>query len=313
MTDTKAETIDADVETMDPPEEASLVPQDQRSELTTDQIDSVTQIASKIEAYGKAMDTIMNVIIKRSYEGDWVCHDRAGSNEEERKANIGAAAAERIASFLGIQESNWTRGSKEWSDDKQHYTWIYEADFSFGKRTIHAIGRAGTRDKLFGFANGQWKPLADVQEDHIRAAAFRACRKEGVRQLLGLRNIPAKKLKELGYDIGKIANAGFEDRGKTLSADQKKATDGLISRKVKIKEAKRVEGKSEAGKAWSRWDVVDVENVKYSFFGGADSKRAAILQDAHSSGDIVELFFQVKTFNNQEKYEIVKVNGVVDA
>ena len=87
--------------------------------------------------------------------------------------------------------------------------WQFEADFGFGKRWIHAIGRASSRDKFFGYENKEWKAIEDVKEDDIRMAAFRATRKEGVRGLLGLRSIPLAKLQELGFNTANVRMVNF--------------------------------------------------------------------------------------------------------
>lgn len=271
-------------------------------------ISNIIAIAGQMEAYSKAVDTIQNAIIKRSYEGDWISHARADVPEAERKANIGSAAAERIARFLGIQEAAWSKGEKQWSEDRTHYTWVFEADFGFQGRWVHAIGRASTRDKFFGFANGEWKPLADIKEDDIKQAAFRACRKEGVRTLLGLRNIPTMKLKELGYDITKIKNAGFTS--KVSNAEKATAAQtGSADREVTIKSAECVAKKGADGKDTFRWQVVDDRLIRYSFFGPPTSKRGAILMDAADTKVPVKLTIEIKTVNGVDYQNILKVNG----
>lgn len=310
------------VEVADAPEVEVLLPEEESQDLTLndhDLMDAVIEVGAKIEAYAKAMDAILNVIIKRSYEGDWVCHSKKDATDDEKKANLGAAAAERIAQFLGIQEKNWTHGVKEWSDDKTHYTWIYEADFGFKNRWVHAVGKAGTRDKFFGKAKGQMKPLSEIQEDHIKTAAFRGCRKEGVRTLFGLRSIPLSKLEKLGYDISKIAYAGFEDKGKELSSDAAKAgVDGLTWRMIQIEKMTEVkgfskgkDGKPDPSKPWTRWDIFDVEGVKFGLFG--TGKRVAKLQEEMEKKTPSEFGFQVKISGDKgqfKNYEIVKIKGV---
>lgn len=282
-----------------------------------DQMDAVIAISKRIEDYARAHDMIVGAVVKRSYPGDWVVHKKDSDKDDDQKANMGAAAAERMAAFVGINESNWTAGVKEWSDDKKHYTWTYEADFTFGKRTIHVISRVGTRDKFFGKVSGGWKPLEDVQEDDIKKAAFRACRKEGVRTLLGLRNVPVIKLKELGFDVTKVNFVGFENKGKTLGADQKQvnAASGLIERTILVKEMKKTEGTSKStGRPWIRWDVVDKEGVKYAMFVGQNgSKRADLLSDAYGEALPIKIEFQVNKTAQGESYQIVKVTGEVDA
>ena len=233
-------------------------------------------------------------------------------------SRIGAAAAERIAVFLGIQERNWTPGRKEWSEDRKNYTWTHEADFGFKGRWVHAIGKAGSRDKFFSFAHGAWKPLDEIQEDHVKTAAFRSTRKDGIRTLLGLRGIPLTKLKELGFDLNKSAYAGFEEKGKTLANDQKQTNkeSGLIERSITVKELKRAEGTNKTtGKPWIRWDVTDTEGVKYAMFvGKGESKRAALLEDSYGDALPTKIEFQAnKSTDGRESYLIQKVNGVTDA
>lgn len=278
---------------------------------SNDHIDNVIAIAAKIDAYGKAVDTIQNAIIKRSFERDWVTHDREGSNESDRKANIGSAAAERIARFLGIQEKNWTSGEKQWSDDHKHYTWVYEAEFGFQGRWVKAVGRASTRDKFFGYAKGEWKSLDQIKEDDIKQAAFRACRKEGVRTLLGLRNIPVTKLKELGYDTSKIANAGFASK---VSESEKAtaAAAGFVDKEVTIKTAV-CEKRSKDGKDFFVWKIEDGNGVQYSFIAPPTSKRGAILTDVAGEGMPVKITVEVKTINGRDFYGIKAVNGAQDA
>ena len=49
------------------------------------------------------------------------------------------------------------------------------------------LGRAGSRDKFFGYAHGAYKDLGDVKESDIRMAARRGVIKEGIKMAqLGL-------------------------------------------------------------------------------------------------------------------------------
>ena len=94
----------------------------EKQEMSSDGMDAVIAVAAKMDSFSKAMDTILNHVIKRSYIGDWVCHAKPDAKPDEMKANIGSAAAERIASFLGIQEKNWTPGLKVMSEDGKFFT-----------------------------------------------------------------------------------------------------------------------------------------------------------------------------------------------
>ncbi len=262
----------------------------------TDIFDEVISAANKLEAYAKAQDQILNIIVKRTYAGDWVCHDRESAPEAERKANLGAAGAERIANFLGVQEANWKEYPKEWSEDHKHYSYAYSADFTFRGVTRHAVGRAGTRDKFFSGG----KAMEDINEDDIRVAAFRECFKKGVTRLFGLRNIPLTKLTSLGYDKGLVKMVEFENKGKQISAEDKKAgSDGLIEKTIIVSKASRDTGKNKTtGKEWVRWDIFDKEGVKYAVWN--DGTRATKLSERAEDQLPTKIKFKIVAANGRE-------------
>jgi len=291
--------------------ELEIIPTAPEPEMfAMDNVDMVVQIADRIEKYAAAMDTILRTIVKRAYVGDIVVHRDSKKPDDDQRANFGAAAAERIAAFVGIQEKNWKGPVKEWSDDHKHYTYLYEADFGFGNRWIHSIGKAGTRDKFFGKSKEGWKPLAEVQEDHIRTAAFRACRKEGVRQILGLRNIPVGKLQEMGFDVSRITSVDFESGSRKLDTSTAEKTEsGTLKKKILVKSLEMKTGVTPAGKEWTRWDVYDRDNVKYAVFAPANSKRVQTLMEAKARDTEVEIEVKVKQQGEYTNYSIVSVGG----
>ena len=296
----EAEIVTEEVEAAEP----------QTQELTVGHMDSMIQVAARVENFAKALDTIYAVIIKRSYEGDWTCHDRQDKPENERKANMGAAAAERIAAFLGITERNWT-ARKEKADDGSSYEWIHEADFTLGSRTIHAVGQAGSRNKFFGFANGEWKPLDEVSEMDVRTASRRAARKCGVRELLGLRNVPLTKLASLGFDLKKVKMVNFTAK---LSDADTKATDdkGLVWKEIKIAGVTKDRESKDPKKPWILWKISDGKII-YQMFGGLDSKRLLKLQMCEEDQTAVKVGIKVGEYNGQPQYSIEKIEGVEES
>lgn len=270
-----------------------------------DPFDSVIQAAEKLEARAKAQDAILNIIVKRTFGGDWVCHSKSGTPESEQTANLGAAGAERVATFLGIQESNWRNLGKEWSEDHKHYSYAYCADFTFCGVTRRAEGRAGTRDKFFSGG----KELEDVNEDDIRVAAFRECVKKGVTRLCGLRNIPLSKLKELGYDLGLVKKVDF--KGTQLKKeDLKPGAGGLIAKTIQVVKLEKFEGVNKAtNKPWTRFDLHDAEGVKYSIFADGTSKRVLKLQEAEEDQRAIGIWIKVVEYNGRQQYQVEKVEG----
>jgi len=286
-----------------------VTPQETDPEVVdqTDIFDEVIAAANKLEAYAKAQDQILNIIVKRTYAGDWVCHDREGTPEAERKANLGAAGAERIANFLGVQEANWKEYPKEWSEDNKHYSYAYSADFSFRGVTRHAVGRAGTRDKFFSGG----KAMEDINEDDIRVAAFRECFKKGITRLFGLRNIPLTKLTSLGYDKALVKMVEFENKGKRIDKAQLKTNDkGLVEKTIVVAKLEKFEGVNKTtNKPWVRFDLHDKEGVKYAVFAAGDSKRIQILAERQEDQKPIKIAFKVVPYNDRENYQVEWVEG----
>lgn len=282
-----------------------------------DIFDEVIAAANKLEAYAKAQDQILNIIVKRTFAGDWVSHTKESASEAERTANLGAAGAERIANFLGVQEANWQEYPKEWSEDRKHYSYAYSADFTFRGITRHAVGRAGTRDKFFSGG----KAMEDINEDDIRVAAFRECFKKGVTRLFGLRNIPLTKLGTLGYDIALVKRVDYADKGKQIKKDElKPAASGLVEKTIMVISLEKFEGVTKdkpdgkggiikGGKPWVRFDVTDKEGIKYTVFGAGDSKRIGVLAERQEDQKPVKIGFKVVSFNNRESYQVEWVEG----
>lgn len=297
-----AEIADSGSRDLVAPQETDLEVVDQ-----ADIFDEVIAAANKLEAYAKAQDQILNIIVKRTFAGDWVCHSKESTPEAERTANLGAAGAERIANFLGVQEANWKEYPKEWSEDHKHYNYAYSADFSFRGITRHAEGRAGTRDKFFSGG----KAMEDINEDDIRVAAFRECFKKGLTRLFGLRNIPLTKLKTLGYDIALVKMVDFADKGKQIDKTDLKANEkGLIEKTIQVVKLEKFEGVSKASnKPWTRFDVHDKENIKYTLFADGASRRVLKLAECQEDQKPIKIGFKLVSFNNRENYQIEWVEG----
>lgn len=291
-----------DVPTTEEPEIIDTEGQTVISDITPSMhhMDATILIASKLEEFGKARNAIMNFIIRQSYPGDWISHSMESVNKLDRSANLGAAGCERIANLLGIKELNWKAPKKEWSDNRLHFTYLTEADFEFAGRRIHVVHRVGTRDKFWRTeyvwdANATGKdgrkgakvkkvtPLEDVREDYIEKASFRGARKEGVRTLMGLRNVPLLKLSELGFNIELVHYASFKDSkkekqpesGKVIGA---KAEDGSNEYMLSVKNISEQMVSKKNGKPY--YIILDIGGDKFYLHADENSDRLKTLQGA---------------------------------
>jgi len=108
-------------------------------------------------------------------------------------------------------------------DDKgEWYRWEFEADATLNRKTIRFMGRAGSRDKFFGKANGELKIISDISEGDIKMAARRAVIKEAVRSMLGLRHIPLDMLTGLGVKVAEAKGHTFGNKTTAATDDDKK-------------------------------------------------------------------------------------------
>lgn len=280
-----------------------------------DLMDTYIDIAKKIGEFEKAQTTILNYILRKTYAGDWISHSKQSEPVLMRNANITGAGAERIANALGIRETNWKRSEKQWSDDKKHYTYECQADFSIGRRTVTAYGRASSMDKFFGYANGQWKNLEDVKEDDIKVAAFRNCRKEGVRTLLGLRKIPIKKLQELGFNIDlvhmvnfKSAKAAIAELGHDGGENQAAAADAAEKQTQEVQKGliANIIVREMKVRKYGETPIIDVVTDKgetYSWWGKKpENKEVQDLANMMAAGYLIQIEYRQKgQYKNVEK------------
>lgn len=174
-------------------------------------------MTAELEAREKWINSVLNFVIKRTYPGDWISHDKKSTPIQERTVNMQGAAAERIARDLGISELNRTKPLKVMAgqDHPGHYRYVCEADFVMNKGraneiVVHAIGIASTLNGFYSHA-GKKKP-EDIREEYIMRDAWRDCTKQAIKGMLGLRKIPVSKLQELGYDINKIKYVSFDEK-----------------------------------------------------------------------------------------------------
>lgn len=176
-------------------------------------------VAGNIDRFVAAKQKIWTAILKLAKDGDWVVFESEDKNSPTGKRAsvcLSGAGADRIASSIGISFSNW-KEKKETGEDKKgaFYRYWFEADCSWGGRTVKVMGRAGSRDKFFGMAYGQLKEISDIDESNIKMAAFHNCLKEGVKIILGLRNIPISDFEKAGIKLNYARRFAFAGRKET--------------------------------------------------------------------------------------------------
>jgi hypothetical protein len=254
-----------------------------------DYMNVTIEVADNLVKYEKAVDAIMNFIVRRCYAGDFVSHDKASTPLDERKVNIIGAAAERIARDLGIQESNRTKPEKKWFDQAKHpghYYYECEGDFTFRGRKVHAVGNASTLNPFYSREYGAEKSPDKIREEYIMRECWRDCVKQGIKMWFGLRAIPITKLKELGYDISKVKFVNFGQNKDSQAAKNPEATAKPAGTEAPVADSEAITITIEAvtaktsknGKSF--YSVKDAEGVNYYAWGDAQSDLIVKLNEA---------------------------------
>ena len=175
-----------------------ITPEEKEPDMSMANVEHLEKIAEGIDRFVTAHKKITLAILKLAKPGDWV---KFKSGEQEVGC-LNGAGAERIAAPMGISFINWSKEKKTGKDEQgDFYWWWYTCIAKLGSREIQVEGRAGSRDKLFGKKEGNWKVLSDINEGDLQTAARHNCMKEGVKVLLGIRNMPVKELEEAGIKL----------------------------------------------------------------------------------------------------------------
>jgi hypothetical protein len=288
-------------------ESAAIVPEAFHPTTNEDQIQTIHRIAEQSEELGKSFDKVRRFILQRALQGDWV---RFGSEGKPGYLELTGAGSFRIASVIGISWTNWKSWKEQGTDAKGDWiTWWYQCDASFGSRKIECVqGRAGSRDKFFGYTNeAGWKELSDVRETDIQVAARRNAMKEGVKVLLGLLHIPEEAASSLGLPSHVIRGHTFAGRSSSPTSPPSSESHSAETNKEATQPnnpdiqkttitVKDVTVKT--GPNWTRYAVISDRDAKFTTF---DANLATTAKEAKAAGSQVEIGFVTTKFGNEIK------------
>ncbi len=193
-----------------------IMPQDAGAEPVHNDIAMIEQDISPAEQakyltevakYGPIMKKAQETILaQNTYPTDWKLFDT--------KMALNAAGAERVARMFPIKISDFVcEGRTDFEDEQgKGYRYVYSCRAQLKGRVLYSTGTYSTRDKFLGSRGGEWRDLADINENDIRMAAYRRCQGNAIRALLGIRNIPVVEweriMKATGQDGSQAAADG---------------------------------------------------------------------------------------------------------
>ena len=267
-------------------------------DLNQSSFDAIVKFSEQTEKIEKALDKVRGFFMRRAFSGDFVSHNG-------KTVNVSGPGAERILSSLGLMGVGWSL--TDWSKHKDEgsdkngdwYVHWYDAEAKIGNMNLGRIeGRAGSRDKLFGYKNHAWKDLADVKEPDIQMAARRCVYKELVKVGLGMRNIPIADAIKMGLDKEKISLIEFGKEGETKQEAAESGTPLTIADLKSFTKKDEMDGDKVKKKGYTRYDIIDDKGGKYSTFDKEVAKAAKALKEA---GKKVVIAYTVGKYGNDIK------------
>lgn len=161
---------------------------------------------------------IQKILISQTYAEDW--------NEQGGNMCLSSAGAERVGRAFPINVYGVFSKKEEFADAKgSGYRYVFSGQGQMGDRTTYAEGIYSTRDEFLGKKGGEFRPLEDINENDIRAAAYHIFLGNIIKSLLGLRAIPKSHFDKMMQSVGKnpaaakTVNRGAGTNGGTSQAD----------------------------------------------------------------------------------------------
>jgi len=176
----------------------------------------VAKLDRNIDAYRK----LITIALKLTNEQDWT--------SQNNKPYLDCSGAEKIANPFGVQITNQRSKRYDYKDNKgAYYIWEYTATFSSAKLGrvpgIEVSGIASSRDKFFAKVTKfnskgerviELKPIEEVDQTMIMRKAQTNMIVNGIKRLLGLRNLDWEQLEQAGLKKEKIISIQYQDNVK---------------------------------------------------------------------------------------------------
>ena len=169
-------------------------------------------LEKKAQVAGRMRAAIEQIVVSQTYPRDWTIQGEG----DRAIACLSSAGAERIARNFGIKYEKVEGKKQSFADEEgTAYRYVFTGYASLFDRTVYAEGSYSTRDEFLGKKDGKWRPLEEINEGDVRSAAHHIFCGNAIKELLGLRGLPAEEFRRImvatGRDAGK---AGTVDRGR---------------------------------------------------------------------------------------------------
>jgi len=222
----------------------------------------LAHLEKKAQLAGRMRQAIETVLVSQTYPKDWTV--------QGDKACLSSAGAERVGRSFPILVEGTTWVKEEFIDTHgKGYRYVFSGSAILYGRKVFVQGSYSTRDKFLGYANGQWRAVEDMNEGHIRNAAYHVYCGNGIKELLGLRGVPVEEYKRImgttGRDAGKSSTVqrGKGTRGGSRATEEDKPNQkALCEACIVIVDAGMTLGAQDGDGNWSLAPIGDSDDRK---------------------------------------------------
>lgn len=238
--------------------------------------DEVLDIVDKARQRIEAIKQIKTLALGVTSPEDWV--------DQNGVPYLEASGAEKIARLFGISWYDLRYEKKPMEDG--HYTIVYYGKFSLRGITIEAIGARSSRDPFFTVrydekGNRILLPAKEVNEADVMKAAYTNLLANGIKRLLGIRNVSWEDLEQVGIRRDKVASVKYTTR--------------------KRREKREAEGPEAKPKNWKEAFVATVRKFRAKL--GDDSVNAILERFGYDSEEGVTSYDEAKQIYEALKEE----------
>lgn len=178
---------------------------------------NIDKACEKAEKQLAVLEKFIDIAIRRTGPDDWV--DQGG------KPYLQATGCEKIAPVFGIKLLKAEYKKEDYEDDKgKYYIYVYTGCFSWAyQNSFVAVGSRSSRDKFFGKQkDGSLKELSGLKEPDIMASAYSNMFANGIKRMLGIRNITWERLKAARIETDKVAKIDYKPNVSAQDKDPQK-------------------------------------------------------------------------------------------
>jgi len=204
-------------------------PQQDLVAYSESEVDNILVIAEKRL---QSIKRIKEFALSLTNESNWL--------EMGGKPYLDAAGCEKVARPFGVKikfaDPNNPYRKITGSDELgEYYIYIFfgKALMEGGRDEIDVIGKCSSRDKFFAQVDGQLKPISEVDEPNIMMKAYNNMFMNGVKRLLGLRNMTWEEVKR-GTTKEKSAKIDYHSRKAETDPDIENKKKEIIAKIEKL-------------------------------------------------------------------------------